>query len=442
MLMLKCFVALALWAPILVTARECTSDEPYGSYNISSPEEAADLFAGCTTIITDQIRINHWFNGTFSLPGVINITGDIVCQWDGSYYSRQGVDAIEAPDLVYLGGLRLSQTGVRRMEFPALRTVDQSIELESFSDGQTIEFPALVEAGAVVLMRRFSRFNFGSLETVHGDLIIEQCTYCNEGHDVDPTEFTPNASFPVLQSAGFVRIEGIFSDINLPSLVSVGPPTRLYVPSTDSGITIHVKELGMELEFPALTAVNKQFYVHDAVLGLDMPALQHINGSFRIDASTPLSVDLPLISAEWLQLDGNIKEASFPALNTRTTSLRLDGISCGAMGPGLRDSEYYIDRCGEYKAPLSKGAKIAAGVVVPVGVLGIVILVIVWYKRRARRRGAKAVGEVGELVDLPPRGGAVDGGRDGGRGRVPVARPERERSRSRTPPPPYEARGS
>jgi hypothetical protein len=39
-----------------------------------------------------------------------------------------------------------------------------------------------------------------------------------------------------------------------------------------------------------------------------MPALQHINGSFRIDASTPLTLDLPLKSAEWLQLDGNIKE--------------------------------------------------------------------------------------------------------------------------------------
>jgi hypothetical protein len=55
--------------------------------------------------------------------------------------------------------------------------------------------------------------------------------------------------------------------INLPSLVSVGSQTRLYVPSTDLGISIHVKELGMQLEFPALTAVNKQFYVHDAVLG-------------------------------------------------------------------------------------------------------------------------------------------------------------------------------
>jgi hypothetical protein len=142
----------------VVTARECTSDEPYGSYNISSPEQAADLFAGCTTIITDQIRINDWFNGTFSLPGVTNITGDIVCQWDGSYYSRQGVEAIEAPDLVYLGGLRLSHTGIKHMLFPALRTIDQIIELDSFSDGQAVEFPALVEAGAVVLKERFSRF--------------------------------------------------------------------------------------------------------------------------------------------------------------------------------------------------------------------------------------------------------------------------------------------
>ncbi|KAL3441188.1 hypothetical protein BJX65DRAFT_289056 [Aspergillus insuetus] len=360
MVMFKLFVMLALWAPSLVTARECTYDEAYGAYNISSPEQALDLFSGCTTIITDQILINTWFNGTLSLPGVTNITGDIVFSWGGSYYSRQGIEAIEAPDLVYLGGMRLSHAGIKRMSFPALKTVDQSIELEWFSDGEVVEFPALVEAGAVVLKRRFSRFNFDSLTTVHGDLIIEQCTYCDSGQDYT-TEFTPNASFPALQSAGFVRIEGIFSDINLPSLVSAGSSTRSYSISTDSGISIHVKELGIELEFPALTAVDKQLYVHDAVLGLEMPALNHINGSLRIDASAPLTLDLPLISAEWIQLDGNIQEASFPSLNTTTTPLRLDGVPCSAMGPGLRDSEYYVERCGEYKAPLSKGAKIVAG---------------------------------------------------------------------------------
>lgn len=39
-----------------------------------------------------------------------------------------------------------------------------------------------------------------------------------------------------------------------------------------------------------------------------MPELEHINGSLRIDPSTPLTLDLPLISAEWIQLDGHIKQ--------------------------------------------------------------------------------------------------------------------------------------
>lgn len=55
------------------------------------------------------------------------------------------------------------------------------------------------------------RFNFDSLKTVHSDLIIEQCTFCDPGRDY-ATEFTPNASFPALQSAGFVRIAGMFSE--------------------------------------------------------------------------------------------------------------------------------------------------------------------------------------------------------------------------------------
>lgn len=65
--------------------------------------------------------------------------------------------------------------------------------------------------------------------------------------------------------------------------------------------------------------------------------------------------------------------------------------------------------------------------VVPLGVLGIIVALVVWHKRRARR-GAKAVGEVGvgDVVDLPPRG----------------AEAHREQSRSQTPPPPYEARES
>lgn len=55
--------------------------------------------------------------------------------------------------------------------------------------------------------------------------------------------------------------------ISLPALVSAGPPAIKGEVTTDSGISIHVKALGIELDFPALTSVDKQLYVHDAVLG-------------------------------------------------------------------------------------------------------------------------------------------------------------------------------
>ncbi|KAL3456729.1 hypothetical protein BJX64DRAFT_36967 [Aspergillus heterothallicus] len=144
-----------------------------------------------------------------------------------------------------------------------------------------------------------------------------------------------------------------------------------------------------------------------------------------------------------------------PNLNLSATPLTIAStIPCTALGAGLEDSAYYRETCGDptrYEQHLSAGGKAAAGVVVPLGIMGILLAIVLWYKKRVRW-GQKARGEVVgdvEMVDLPStsedaRGVGYGGGEDSGeveRGRIPVTQPGRmERERSPTPPPPYQPR--
>ncbi|KAL4882505.1 hypothetical protein BJY04DRAFT_187194 [Aspergillus karnatakaensis] len=423
MLLIHLGVALAFWAPRMTIAEECIFENGYGSFKINSTEEIRDIFNGCTTIVAQQISISSYFNGTFSFPGVTNFTGTLDCTYDGSQYGRPGVSTVEMADLQYLGGLSATHTEIAHFSFPELISVSGEIEVMSWTALFEMDFPKLRDADQIVLSRRYSKLNFESLEKVQGDLIIESCTFC--GPDVRYTyDIDPMASFPVLKSAGFIRLEGIFSSISLPLLESAGPPTLRW--ASDSGLSIYVKQNGMELGFPQLRTVDKQFFVHGAIMGLELPVIGSINGSFRVDTDTPLSLNVPLSSATWLQLDGNIKEAKFSRLNTATTELRLDGISCGKMGEGLRESGYYEDRCGKYKKPLSKGAKIAIGVIVPIAA-GLLLFFLVYYYKKRIRKKPKVTAEV-EMVnmDIPASGRRREDTELGGQ-------------RSATPPPPYEA---
>ncbi|KAL2850219.1 hypothetical protein BJY01DRAFT_210078 [Aspergillus pseudoustus] len=428
MTIMRPLVALAIWAPSLITAQVCTPGNGSSTYNITSTRQALDLFSDCTTIVADQISIDDWDNGTFSLGGITNISGTLIYNYEGN------VEALEMPDLRYLGGLvSTTSTGIASILFSQLLTVTGRVDIREPGVETQVSFPKLWNAGAVGITGPVSLFNLSALQTVAGDLILEDM---------------PAVALPQLQTAGYIRISGMPSYITMPLLTSAARGSDVEALPSSSGMEINQENSGIDLEFPALASVDRLLYIQGTVISLNLPSLEYVSGTLHIDTSAPLSFDLPLASAASIELEGDITRASFPSLDTNNTSLRLDALPCAALGTGLDESDYYDTRCGQQH--ISTGGKIAAGVVVPLGVLGIIMAIIVWYKKRMRR-GEKASGRVVdvEMVDLPAGGSGGEAGaagererdRDIERGRIPVTQPGMmARERSPTPPPPYEPR--
>ncbi|KAL2803106.1 hypothetical protein BJX63DRAFT_437266 [Aspergillus granulosus] len=203
-------------------------------------------------------------------------------------------------DLQYLGGLRATNTEIALFSFPELVSVSGQVEVMSWTELFEMDFPKLRDAYQIVLSRRYSKLNFDSLEIVRGDLIIESCTFCDPGAvhlQRRPDGILPRAQIRRVPPSR----EALFQ--------SASPLILTW--ASDSGLSIHVKQTGMELEFPKfpkLQMVDKQFFVHCAIMGLKLPIIDSVNGSFRVNTDTPLSLNVLLFSATWLQLDGNIKE--------------------------------------------------------------------------------------------------------------------------------------
>ncbi|KAL3442986.1 hypothetical protein BJX65DRAFT_211745 [Aspergillus insuetus] len=147
-------VALALWAPRLTTAQECTPEDGT-TYSITSASQAHSLFSVCDTIIANQVSIDDWDDaddGTFSLTGITNITGTLVANYDAA---KTNISRLEMPDLQYLGGFQMNSRPFDSIWFEELRGVTGKINVtapgsEAFAGAspQAI-FPKLKDAGAV-----------------------------------------------------------------------------------------------------------------------------------------------------------------------------------------------------------------------------------------------------------------------------------------------------
>ncbi|KIA75651.1 hypothetical protein HK57_00584 [Aspergillus ustus] len=407
-MMTMMLVALAIWAPSLITAQICTPANGSSTYNITSTRQALDLFSDCTTIVADQISIDDWDNGTFSLGGITNITGTIIYNYEGN------IAALELPDLRYLGGfISTTTTGISSILFSQLLSVTGRIEIRAPGAETQVSFPKMWIAGAVTVKGPVSVVDLNALQAVRGDLILEDILA---------------VPLPQLQTAAYIRISGIPSYIEMPLLTSVGASSDVQSLPSSSGMEINQVNSGIKLEFPALISVDRLLDIRGTVISLSLPSLLFITGTLHIDPSVRLSVDLPLTSVTTIELEGGISNA---------------------LGSGLDESSYYKENCAKYEQHLSTGGKIAAGVVVPLAVFGIIVALIFWHKKRVRR-GGKAVGRVVgdvEMVDLGPGAGGGEGDtasereRDLERGRIPVTQPGMMvRERSPTPPPPYEPR--
>ncbi|KAL5333083.1 hypothetical protein BJX70DRAFT_79204 [Aspergillus crustosus] len=443
MLQVNAFVALALWASSYVTAQEC--EFKYSGLVINSTQEAHDLFAGCTTIISGSFHLSENFTGTFSLPGVTNITGMI----GGG--SDTGEVAIEMPDLQYVGGFSTLSTNMSRASFPELRTIGESwLHLDGNNKNIEISFPKLTTASRIYMSTRFSKLDFSSLETISSRLEVEPCAGCRNPSPSIPDQVL-ELLFPALKRAGFIKLVGRFSALDFPSLTKVGPPDDFNDYPYGSGITIDNVGGGLELAFPKLAevdGVNGEIDLSGAFTSLELPLLLDCEASLVLNPSTPLSFELPMVNSGIIELHGNIQYASIPDLgeSDRTNNVRVFNheLPCSALGPGFQDTSFYKDSCVPHTEPsFGTNEKIIVGVIVPVVVIMVAVGGFIWYRTKGKN-GGKNVNEAETEIELSGvnsgRPGADTSGAGGTeeRGRAPVTRSVAlERERSQTPPPPY-----
>ncbi|KAL5339785.1 hypothetical protein BJX70DRAFT_397492 [Aspergillus crustosus] len=386
-------VALALAGFLTATAAQ--RQECHRNFTISPTDNTTDLFSPCHTII-GNINIGAGFNASVDLRNVYNITGTIDLQDNYARDSdrRSIVHFLQAPDLVYLGGLNIYDFSVYELYMRNLEVVgDVAIYVDEYS--LNLDLESLVEARSINISRALSTIDFEALETVHGALIVNYHKANSSSNEDLGFSNHGRIDFPSLGTAGSVMLAGATKNITLPRLTSVGPQNDSDSEvGSQSGLNIHMEDMeeGFELDLPRLRSVDDQINLYGNLKELHTPQLTTYT-SINITSST-----------------------SFPCTTYLSTLSSTTSVTCTSTP----------------SKGLSTGAKIAIGVVVPVVVIAGIAAVVVFCMRKKSRRESRARMELRGLQgDLAAERQQERGGNHGGDGD----------GRPLTPPPPYSSQG-
>ncbi|KAL4735901.1 hypothetical protein BDV11DRAFT_195085 [Aspergillus similis] len=410
-------------------ARECVFSDPDDTYFYSA-DDVSDVFDGCTTIVAEVVNFSPIYDAIY-LPDVINITGMIsVSHWrPGQPDGYPIMPVIELPDLEYLGALDIRNvTALQNLTMPKLEEAAGKIYIDGAYERLRLDLRSLEIAPSIWVNGRLNETRFDSLQRVDNDMVIGNSGAC-QSDEPNPVEGLELA-FPRLVSVGYIKVSGYLSSIGVPNLVSAGLPknpddSEL---STDSGARFHLTQVTerFNVSLAGLESVQKQLYIWGEMESLNIPALRTANASIHIDASTPLGIDLPLESADSIELLGRITSVHLPNLFPNTSLTLSSTYNCDDRSPLTNIT------CSIPSSGLSKGTKIDIGVGVAVGTAAVICVVIFCFKRVRRRKMARS-----EMLDsdLPAYGSRRDTeiGSGSGSGNAMPLRPE-------TPPPPYSAR--
>ncbi|KAL4862277.1 hypothetical protein BDV12DRAFT_179018 [Aspergillus spectabilis] len=287
-------------------AQECT-----GWFDIHDLHDIERSFANCT-VVDGTVAILPYFSGPLVLPDIVNITGAITIN------AESNVTSVKAPDLVSVGSLDFGLEGtVSLVSFPRLEIVGERISMGASLRNSTIELPFLTNAGSVSLKGSFGSLDLNALRFVSDDLTIH-----NEVSTLKPLELL----FPALENAGFIKVSGDISSIFMAELLSVGPlDDSLGSIYPVSGLQLHLEQAEgpFQLEFPKLSSIDSELYVHGAIESLDLSALKYTEATIHIDTSHPLAITSYIVSASAIELYGAIEAATFPSLGSRFISITL-----------------------------------------------------------------------------------------------------------------------
>ncbi|KAH8435058.1 uncharacterized protein LDX57_012687 [Aspergillus melleus] len=372
-----------VWAlPAILTG--AAAEECHGNFTVHPNDNTTRLFDSCTTIV-GNINIGTSIDGELYLRGIYNVTGTIEFRPDHDHDrdSRPVVHFFNAPNLFHLGGLKVHEGfSVYELYLRGLETVgDISVYVDEYA--LNLELDSLVEADSINISRALSTLDLPDLRTVHGALTIDYHA-ANSSGDEPGSSNHGRIDFPSLELAGSVNLAGATENITLPRLTTVG---SLNGSGSESGLTLHMEKLEkpFHLDLPRLRSVQDQMNLYGNVKEVHAPRLTNFT-SINITSSTNLDCDAFLAAIE--------KTTRYPEGRS--------SVAC-SYAPS--------------KGALSKGAKIAIGVVVPVVAIAIAVGIVFICVKKKSRRASRARMELSGLQAL-----------------------ERERDAA-TPPPPYSAHG-
>ncbi|OJD14225.1 hypothetical protein AJ78_05411 [Emergomyces pasteurianus Ep9510] len=350
----------------------------------------------------------HNYTGSFSLPNIRNISGNIEWEYDLDY-EKPKLSSLNLPDLEYIGS-SIQLNGLPTLSIlsmPKLKRLEGDMDIDYV---QEADFRSLETADSVNFKGNISKLRLDSLREVHEKLQICNMDVC----DPDIPPISPlDISLPLLQSVGSVKFKGRISSLEVPRFTTItGNRDDYYYGlefSTGGGPATNVT-------FPRLSSLKGPLHLSGDISSLSMPNLRNMSlSSFLLSTSSPLAVNLPFDDAGDLLLRGDISSVQFPNLKHLNGYFEVmsdlpldcdsivDTISVATNVTVSVGSKIGCASAAESKhAGLSTGEKVAIGVMVSIFGLAIAfgVLLFVRKKRKSHQASSESNDRLQDLVPL------------------------------------------
>ncbi|KAL4744264.1 hypothetical protein BDW72DRAFT_209140 [Aspergillus terricola var. indicus] len=390
----------------------CTPETLYGydyAYYIANQSTLDNIASECTSI-NGSIRISNNYTGSFYLPNIRNISGDIQWYADSSNfyeyehsigrYDTSPVNSVSFPDLEHIdGSLDLQYLyDLRNISAPKLSMVGHSVNVDY---AYNVDLRSLQHAKYAYICGNLSSLRLDSLQSVNQTLKI-----CNK--DDCSSSLSPVTSLELfllsLKSATYIELEGristwLTSVVGLES--STWGSTDGFQLTTEGGPPLNVA-------FPRLDTVYGALKVIGNIASLSMPEMIDTNmtlifwcqrhsltklcsNSVNLSNLRRASDGIYIYSDMALDCDA-IQEAIFQNVSISNGSRTCSAKEEESESHGLSTSE---------KAGIGIGSAIA----------GITLFILIPLYIRHRRREKERLKAVSEVELMPPSYQAAQQGR-------------------------------
>ncbi|OBT69145.1 hypothetical protein VE03_02007 [Pseudogymnoascus sp. 23342-1-I1] len=354
-------------------------DSFYDTNAVSNQEELDAYYAGCTEI-SGSVNIAANYTGDFYLHNVTTISGGI--KTPSIYNSETGYDrppvplitSIKVPDLNDTRFIDFSGIpAVAWIWFPSLTVVNSSIDILGLGEDCYVDFGALTTTKSLVVSGNIDGLNFplladgGHMKITMDPIDERDDDYWNNYLRVDRVGHPASGiSFPELQRASNIYLQGNIRSLSMPRLSKVGDE------ESDYYRFLRIRTHGdlLDLGLPNLSDI-KDIAVAGTIRSISFHSLISIE-RFEVNTSTPLNVTLePIQTISTLTLLGNVTEVSMSSVS-QLSSIAIDsdygGFYCSSIESeferikGRKLKSYECKGSIKSKMPLILGVSIGLGV--------------------------------------------------------------------------------